>query len=70
MVCVFKTSVKTKRAVKQLKPYLDQLLQTANWNFDLQDCDNILRIDSSVEISETIIKVLRENGFACEELLD
>ena len=40
------------------------------WNFDLEDCDKILRIDSPTEITETIIKLLQEKGFKCEELTD
>lgn len=68
MVYVFKTSVKTKKEIRLLKSSLDKLLIQSNWNFDLEDCDRILRIDSLIENSEAIIKLLNDNDFKCEEL--
>ncbi len=69
MIYVFKTSVLVENDVQSLKPHLDELPQT-QWNFDLEDCDKILRIDSSTEISEAIIvNILHVNGFDCEVLL-
>ena len=70
MIYVFKTSVKTKRLVQQLKPFLDHSLQQSKWNFDLDDCDKILRIESTTEISEAVNKLLKANGFDCEELTE
>lgn len=70
MIYVFKTSVKTKRLVQQLKPFLNNSLQTSKWNFDLEDCDKILRVDSPAEISETVSRLLHGKGFDCEELTD
>ncbi len=68
MIHVFKTSVKTKKDVLRLKFVLTDLLQSSNWNFDLDDCDKILRVESSIEIGSSIIKLLLECGFECEEL--
>lgn len=70
MIYVFKTSVKTKKLVQKLKPFLNNSLQQSKWNFDLEDCDKILRIDSPTEISEAVIKFLHDKGFDCEELTD
>jgi hypothetical protein len=70
MIYVFITSVKTEQEVGQLKPHLNDLLKQAEWNFDIEDCDKILRIDTSTEITENIIKLLYDNGFYCEELSD
>ncbi len=69
-IYVFKTSVKTKKDVRQLKSLLNELLKQAKWNFDLEDCDKILRIDSQTEISQPVIKLLQNIGFDCEELPD
>ncbi|KQB41698.1 hypothetical protein [Flavobacterium aquidurense] len=44
---------------------LQELLPNALWNFDLEDCDNILRIDSENEINETALK---NEVFDCIEL--
>lgn len=68
MIYIFKTSVLTENDIQSLKPHLDKLPRT-RWNFDLEDCDKILRIESLLDVSEKIIiKVLQEGGFACEVL--
>lgn len=69
MIAVFKTSVASTKEIETLKPLLDTHLEIAKWNFDLKDCDNILRIDSPIEITETTINLLQESGYECEELL-
>jgi hypothetical protein len=68
MIYVFKTSVKTKVQAKKLKPHIDKLLSNANWNFDLDDCDKILRIDSEENIVSKITGLLNIHQFFCEEL--
>ena len=68
MIYVFKTSVKTRLQAKGLKPDLDKFLPSAKWNFDLHDCDKILRIDSDENIVMSIIDVLRKHHYKCEEL--
>lgn len=69
MVYVFKTSVKSKKDIQKLSPFLNELLQQAKWNFDLEDCDKILRIDSQTDIIEAIMNGLNNSGFECEELV-
>lgn len=68
MIYVFKTSVNTKGGVKFLKPHLNAMLPTDKWNFDLDDCDNILRIDSEENIVWKIVDLLNRHRFYCEEL--
>lgn len=70
MIYVFTTSIKTKQEVGQLTPHLNDLLKQAKWNFDLEDCDKILRIDTETEIIQTVINLLHNNGFDCDELVD
>lgn len=68
MIYVFKTSVKTKFQAKKLKPHIDQILPKATWNFDFDDCDKILRIDSEENIISQVIDLLSNKQFHCEEL--
>ena len=68
MICVFKTSVKTKTQARKLKPYIDEILPAAIWNFDLEDCDRILRVDSDENIVLKITGLLADHQFSCEEL--
>lgn len=69
MILVFKTNVSAISEIKRLKALFDQHLQNLTWNFDLEDCDKILRIDGKVDVSD-IIQLLNAKGFACEELSD
>jgi len=68
MIFVFKTSVKAKMQVKKLKPHIDKRLPKAKWNFDLEDIDNILRIDSEENIVLIIKDLLNIHNHSCEEL--
>lgn len=68
-ILVFKTSVVSHEQVGQLSPYLNRLINTnGRWNFDLEDCDNIFRVETeSLEVSR-IATLFRSKGFLCEEL--
>jgi hypothetical protein len=68
MIYVFKTSVRTKTQVRKLQPHIDTMLPAEKWNFDLQDCDRILRIDSEENIVLKITALLNIHKFSCEEL--
>lgn len=46
MVYVFKTSVKFKKQIKVIAPKINSIETIKNWNFDLEDCDKILRIEA------------------------
>jgi len=68
MVYVFKTSVKRKKSVRRISSVLDELLPGAKWNFDLEDCDRILRVESKTDMTAAVIKALNGLGFDCQEL--
>ncbi|WP_162847703.1 hypothetical protein [Flavobacterium foetidum] len=65
MIYVFKTSVDNPSKFESASALLNELLPGTLWNFDLEDCDNILRIDSDLDIPNLILN----NGiFDCIEL--
>jgi hypothetical protein len=68
MISIFKTSVNSKKKQRLIKPLLDRIVNVSNWNFDLYDQDNILRIVSEQNVSDFIIKELNQHGFDCKEL--
>lgn len=68
MILVFKTSVNDKKQIKKLLPLLNKFLVNSKWNFDLEDCDKILRVDSPSDISCLIISLLKDSDFNYEEL--
>lgn len=50
---------------------LDSLMGSGeSWNFDLEDCDHILRVEAFSLQASVIISSLRQAGYACEELED
>lgn len=53
-----------------LQPNLNEINGQINWNFDLDDCDNILRVVCLSDIKNDIIKTLQKHNFMCEELPD
>lgn len=70
MIYVFKTSVKSRQDINRLNPYLSKIIGPSNWNFDLDDCDKVLRIDSENDYKSEIIALLRNFNFDCDELTD
>ena len=68
MIYVFKTSVRTKNQVRKLKPHIDTVLSNRPWNFDLEDCDKILRVNSEENVVLKVKALLIEYQFQCEEL--
>ncbi|WP_411029878.1 hypothetical protein [Spongiimicrobium sp. 3-5] len=68
-VLVFKTSVTQDNEVRQLKPLLNNLVNPkGRWNFDLEDCDKILRVEAQKLPAVAIVSALERSGFLCEEL--
>ena len=68
MVYVFKTSVKYKKQIKKVAQELNKMKEIQEWNFDLEDCDKILRIVARNLNSVLICNLLHSLGIYCEEL--
>lgn len=63
---VFKTDVQEDDQARALVTLLSQLLPDCYINFDLDDCDKILRVEGERIIADEIEKLVTENGFNCE----
>lgn len=69
MIEVFKTDVQNKTQAKQVLSILKKVHKKPRMNFDLQDCDKILRVEGIEEsYSHVIVKDLNKLGFSCEIL--
>lgn len=66
-IYVFKTSI-APQDIRNVNELLRTLIPNCTWNYDLEDCDNILRVESSKNIAKLICFHLRMDGFYCEEL--
>ncbi len=68
-VSVFKTSVNKKQDIKRIRPLLNRLIATnGRWNFDLEDCDRILRVESQVCLENEVINLLHYCNHECQAL--
>lgn len=69
-VLVFKTSITKNNEIKIVQPTLNRLItKNDRWNFDLEDCDNILRVETKMIKADAVLKAIQHHGFYCEELL-
>lgn len=70
MVNVYKTSVIEPQHARELLVSLQHQFPEKHFNFDLEDCDKILRVEGDVLNSCEISRLLKNEGFDCVELLD
>ena len=69
-ILIYKTSVKGKSDILKLKPYIDNVVQDGKWNFDLEDSDNIFRVETYRDVHSSLILLFNGLGYECEELED
>ena len=69
-VLVFKTSVTQQEQVSKVKALLTSIPDVTKWNFDLEDCDRILRVITDRVSPRHVENVLQTAGFTCLELED
>lgn len=67
-VLVFATNVTSECQVSRVQTLLTTLPAITEWNFDLDDCDNILRVVSTDISPQYIENLLHSAGVNCREL--
>ncbi|HZY35370.1 MAG TPA: hypothetical protein VFE53_01905 [Mucilaginibacter sp.] len=67
-ILIFTTNVEKPEQVSEVKPLLTSVRAITGWNFDLEDCDNILRIEASDISPRYIESLLQTAGYDCREL--
>ena len=68
MVEVFKTNVQKKSQSKMLLCILSEAFPSFKINFDLSDCDKVLRVEGDDMDASRIMILVKESGFSCEVL--
>ena len=68
MVEVFKTNVQKKTQSKMLLCVLSEAFPSFKINFDLSDCDKVLRVEGDNMEASRIMILVKEHGFQCEVL--
>lgn len=69
-ILIFKTNLHNPELVNQARPVLQNLPGIHRWNVDVQDCDNILRIEAQQLSARAVESTLQDAGYYCEELQD
>ncbi|WP_024771443.1 hypothetical protein [Aquimarina macrocephali] len=68
---IFRTDIKSKKKVKSLKPVLNNHSDIIKWSIDLEDIDNVLRIEATTNLSEVdVIDLVQIQGFFIKTLSD
>lgn len=72
MVEVFRTNVKTTEDARAVLEKIHQMFGNYKANFDLEDCDRILRVEDEQGVVEitSMIGLLKASGFTAEVLSD
>ena len=68
MVEIFKTNVYDAKTAEEIASHLVKLLPGSKINFDLNDCDKILRVENETIYPEEIKSLLLNKGYICEIL--
>lgn len=68
MISIYKTSITNKEEISCLEVGLNKIAGIINWNFDMEDIDKILRVESTTSKSKEVIHLLRQENFECKEL--
>jgi hypothetical protein len=68
MVEIFKTDVRKKNKARNILSMLEKEFPQLKINFDLSDCDNILRVEGKKISVEEIISLMEKQKYLCELL--
>ncbi|GAB5525809.1 MAG: hypothetical protein Roseis2KO_36810 [Roseivirga sp.] len=70
-ILVYKTSLKTKKKVRHIRPLFDGHPLVTDWSVDTEDCDNVLRVEALTDLKYSdVTYLLNAFGYYCELLTD
>jgi hypothetical protein len=64
----YKTDVTTKEDASFIVVLLQFIISDCSMNFDLDDRDHVLRIETNRDIKEMVYSVFNQQGFYCQKL--
>ena len=67
-ILVFKTNVNTLEQIKKINNILSGQTEIKKWNIDMEDCDKVLRIETSQLGIENVLAILKPSDIFCEEM--
>lgn len=69
MIVVFATNISNKDTAREVIETLLEKYSNFIFSIDVEDCDNVLRVEGSFFKRTDIIAFVQALGFDCEELL-
>lgn len=69
-ILIFQTTVSTPEDVVRITPHLDGIPGILRWTIDLEDIDNVLRIEANSLHPRQVTAITHNAGYHCEELTD
>jgi tRNA G26 N,N-dimethylase Trm1 len=69
MIEIFKTNIQEDTNINSITQKLLKHFPASKIDFDLEDCDKILRIESDFFQTNKVIEELNKYGFECEVLI-
>lgn len=68
---IFQTDIASKKKMKPLEPIFNNHPNIIKWSIDMEDIDNVLRIEASENLLEKdIINLVKTKGYYIEVLPD
>lgn len=64
----YKTDVRTKEDASFIVALLQFIISDCIMNFDLEDSNHVLRIETNRDIKEMVYGVFNKQGFYCQQL--
>lgn len=69
-ILIFRTNIKSKKRVKVIKSVLNDHADIHKWTIDLDDIDNVLRIEAKADLTEEkVMGLVKPKGFYIEPLM-
>ncbi len=69
-IYVLKTNINSEALIKSIETEFNSIVLIKCWSVDIEDIDNVLRIESNDLKEHDIIQMVKSKGFECEPLLD
>lgn len=70
-VLVFRTDIASQEKIESIQPFLNRNKKVLKWSIDIEDIDNVLRIEAAPSlIEQEVIGLISMHGFYVEPLMD
>ena len=67
-ILVFKTNILQEDDVEKVTFMMNEDVRIKRWTVDREDCDKVLRVEANEVLPDEIINLIKQAGYACEEL--